>query len=115
MCFAHILPSQPRCIEWITGNAGIIIAVPTGRAVLYILTGNCPLILFISQGDTGGPLQCEDDEGRMYLVGITSFGYGCGRPNYPGVYTRVFEYLDFIENGGTEEEEEGEEGNFKLV
>nr|XP_054763626.1 uncharacterized protein LOC129270252 [Lytechinus pictus] len=55
------------------------------------------------QGDTGGPLQCEDETGRMYLVGITSFGYGCGKENYPGVYTRAFEYLDFIENGEPEE------------
>ncbi|XP_071482913.1 plasma kallikrein-like, partial [Diadema antillarum] len=29
------------------------------------------------QGDTGGPLVCEDYDGRFHLVGITSFGYGC--------------------------------------
>nr|XP_054763584.1 uncharacterized protein LOC129270209 [Lytechinus pictus] len=48
------------------------------------------------QGDTGGPLQCEDQEGRFHLVGITSFGYGCGRPSYPGVYTKVSYYNRFI-------------------
>jgi secreted trypsin-like serine protease len=29
------------------------------------------------------------------LIGITSWGYGCGQGT-PGVYTRVSEYVDWI-------------------
>ncbi|KAJ8961849.1 hypothetical protein NQ318_021466, partial [Aromia moschata] len=35
--------------------------------------------------------------GRMYLVGITSFGIGCGIPGSPGVYTRVSHFIPWIE------------------
>lgn len=61
------------------------------------------------QGDSGGPLLHAfapggDTAGGLakldYIVGITSFGeegMGCGTSHKPGVYTRVVEYLEWIE------------------
>ena len=49
------------------------------------------------QGDSGGPLIVPDQTGNWKLVGLVSFGYGCGRPLFYGVYTRVANYMAWIE------------------
>ncbi|CAG7731771.1 unnamed protein product [Allacma fusca] len=47
------------------------------------------------QGDSGGPLVKQIND-TIYLVGITSWGYGCAEPEYPGVYTEVSYFYDWI-------------------
>ncbi|XP_068148186.1 trypsin eta [Drosophila tropicalis] len=44
------------------------------------------------QGDSGGPLVVNSQ-----LVGIVSWGEGCARANYPGVYTNVAYFKNWID------------------
>jgi len=49
------------------------------------------------QGDSGGPLACKSQSQFNVLCGIVSWGLGCGRDGYPGVYTEVAAFKDWID------------------
>lgn len=57
------------------------------------------------QGDSGGPVTSGEAE-AIRLVGLVSYGNGCGREGVPGVYTRVSYFSAWVDeqtaelNGG---------------
>ena len=46
--------------------------------------------------ETGGPLVVRGNNGKPVLIGVVSTGKGCARPGYPGVYARVSNYEQLI-------------------
>ncbi|XP_041674351.1 trypsin-1 [Drosophila eugracilis] len=54
-------------------------------------------------GDSGGPLVCQS-----LLAGIVSWGIDCALPRFPGVYTEVSYYYDWVlENMGEDSNADG--------
>ncbi|POM81306.1 Serine protease trypsin-like protein [Phytophthora palmivora] len=49
------------------------------------------------QGDSGGPLILEQTIEDV-LIGVVSWGNGCGRAGYPGVYARVSIARDWLDS-----------------
>lgn len=48
------------------------------------------------QGDSGGPLTVPGTDGKPVLAGVVSFGRGCARANYYGIYGNVAAAYDWI-------------------
>ena len=63
---------------------------------LSLLITKSTLFIDTCQGDSGGPLMMFTTSNQWVMVGLTSFGVGCARPAYAGVYTRVAAYQTWI-------------------
>lgn len=50
------------------------------------------------QGDSGGPLMIPSTKNykMYYIIGVVSYGFKCAEPGFPGVYTKVTSFLDFV-------------------
>ena len=49
-------------------------------------------------GDSGAGLTIRNGLDKLYLLGIASWGVGCAKQGYAGVYTRVANYTDWIDS-----------------
>jgi len=71
-------------------------------------TGFVPRVMFCAgkegkdscAGDSGGPivLRKGTTDHHHILTGVVSWGNGCGRPGFPGVYARVSAIIPWIQN-----------------
>jgi len=48
------------------------------------------------EGDSGGPMVVQNQDGRFMLSGVISWGIGCAEKNQPGVYTRISQFSSWI-------------------
>merc|ERR1712096_210093 len=48
------------------------------------------------QGDSGGPFFSNESLETRELLGVVSWGIGCGRAGYPGVNTEVSYFVEWI-------------------
>ena len=51
----------------------------------------------IFKGDSGGPLQIRGQDGRQFIIGVTSFSHPyCAARNNPAMYIRITTFIDWI-------------------
>ena len=62
----------------------------------YVISKWLRIVQLYIKGDSGGPLICAED-GKPVLYGVTSWGFGCAKENSPGVWTKITNYVDWID------------------
>lgn len=74
-------------------------SLPKGISIDHICAGSKEGFNGYCVMEGGSPLQINDDKyiGMYKIVGILSFGKACGLQGIPEVYTRVSNYIDWIE------------------
>ncbi|KPI14191.1 Trypsin [Actinobacteria bacterium OK074] len=81
----HVLPDSTCAQAYARGSDGTYVAAS------MLCAGETAGGRDACQGDSGGPLVAQ---GR--LIGLVSWGSGCGLVGYPGVYTRVSDVVSTL-------------------
>ncbi|NWV02109.1 TRY1 protein, partial [Upupa epops] len=87
-------PDTLQCLK-----APVLSASDCSKAYPGQITNNMICVGFLEggkdscQGDSGGPVVCNGQ-----LQGIVSWGIGCAKKGYPGVYTKVCNYVSWIQS-----------------
>lgn len=87
--------AREDCVEAYKSNAGM----PQGLLKSQFCAGEVAGGKDSCQGDSGGPIQIVlKDPYCMYsIIGVVSFGKLCGFANSPGIYTKLANYIPWIE------------------
>ncbi|KAM6168828.1 cationic trypsin-3-like [Erethizon dorsatum] len=86
-------PSLLQCL-----NAPVLLDTDCHNSYPGRISGNMFCLGFLEggkdscQGDSGGPVVCNGE-----LQGVVSWGTGCALKGKPGVYTKVCNYVDWIQ------------------
>lgn len=86
--------SNEECDEIMRRSSSYWVATPDGITEDFVCAVNHTGV-DACQGDSGGPLLALGLDFRWNVVGVVSFGIGCGG-RFPGAYTRVTTFLDWI-------------------
>jgi len=84
--------NNERCMSWYE-SSGSRQLIPDST---FLCAGYENGMRDACNGDSGGPLVTFREDRRAELVGLVSWGIGCGVQGRPGVYTRVTRFIDWI-------------------
>ncbi|KAI3376495.1 hypothetical protein L3Q82_016456 [Scortum barcoo] len=85
-----------RCVWSMSRTPKTSCFIDDVKVLICVCAGDLEGSVDSCQGDSGGPLVCQDELGVSYLWGIVSWGERCGQPGFPGVYTQVAHYFEWI-------------------
>ncbi|XP_055949099.1 clotting factor G beta subunit-like isoform X2 [Argiope bruennichi] len=90
--FGLLVIPNSRCQKFAENSSHYKEKFPRGIANEMICTASPNECI----GDSGSPLMFQVEE-QWYVVGVKSFGWSCDKSEFPTGYTRVTEYLNWIE------------------
>jgi len=94
--YAAVYPDVLRCVDLSVIDTSLCNDVSSYNGLVketMLCLGDVSGGVDACQGDSGGPAECDG-----ILVGVVSWGYGCGYLNYPGVYAKVSYFIDWIKS-----------------
>lgn len=89
-------PASPELYQVILTPTVKGCEVPEGYGAKMICAGPLKVGEDSCNGDSGGPMTRSAGSTRRVLVGLVSWGRGCGQNGKPGIYTAVGGYRDWI-------------------